>query len=667
MTPRRPIGRPDGGARPVVRRGTTSMATTISEARLRANRENARKSTGPRTEAGKARSRRNAVRHGLSGAGVALAEGDEKALKERLAKWKTELWPDGEAEEALVACAALATVRLERCRVSESARLARRRRHAVDDWERGRRLEVEALGRELLGGGEVAAKIELERTSQGCDWLIGRWRGVAAELRRKGRLDAERSRLALLLAGVRHDDPLPDRKALAWIDAIGRHAGSPAARRGAPPGCGSPTSCTASDREARLRAALLDEADRAGIADEALVDTSHEGALHRRYESASESALHRSLSRLERLRSGIRDGRGSPVAPPKTRKEWIGDEWVEMPATRPRSRDVDRRPFAEDPELVAFGTALLRKSAERQRLKDEARAKRRAERDDAAPAAAPVEPRREAEPETKPTSPPVPRPDLRRRVGRSPAPALRASALGLVLALVALGAGGARRDEPKGAGGGGEGVETGGMEAGRGRLEVGLGGPRNEPKAAPTSILPRPASIPSSPLPSVPRAPETPASGGVSPVFDSTRNQVRTAPLLAGEPMMPPSRRSRIDDGRIPGYLAAPEVPIPPQRRCAVVGRTIVLLVLSSAVLSARADEPKTPTVLGRHAISRGRGVIIVPVRYAGRECAFVVDTGFSLTVFDSSFPLGPPRDITTVNPPAETWDFYSTRPPTPP
>jgi hypothetical protein len=44
---------------------TSPPQSGISEARLRANRENAKKSTGPKTARGKAYSRRNALKHGL--------------------------------------------------------------------------------------------------------------------------------------------------------------------------------------------------------------------------------------------------------------------------------------------------------------------------------------------------------------------------------------------------------------------------------------------------------------------------------------------------------------------------------------------------------------------------------------------------------------------------
>ena len=50
-----------------------------SEKQLRANRENAKKSTGPKTVAGRARSSRNTFRHGLSLPLTLNAETAEKA------------------------------------------------------------------------------------------------------------------------------------------------------------------------------------------------------------------------------------------------------------------------------------------------------------------------------------------------------------------------------------------------------------------------------------------------------------------------------------------------------------------------------------------------------------------------------------------------------------
>ena len=63
----------------------------ISEAMRRANRANALRSTGPRTAEGKARSRLNAAKHGLTGRGAVLPQEDarfsalEGALAERFA------------------------------------------------------------------------------------------------------------------------------------------------------------------------------------------------------------------------------------------------------------------------------------------------------------------------------------------------------------------------------------------------------------------------------------------------------------------------------------------------------------------------------------------------------------------------------------------------------
>ncbi len=57
---------------------TSSMNAGTSSARAEANRRNARHSTGPRTQAGKDRSRFNAVKHGMRSKHLILP-GDDSA------------------------------------------------------------------------------------------------------------------------------------------------------------------------------------------------------------------------------------------------------------------------------------------------------------------------------------------------------------------------------------------------------------------------------------------------------------------------------------------------------------------------------------------------------------------------------------------------------------
>jgi hypothetical protein len=70
-------------------------------AKLEANRANAQKSTGPRTEEGEARSSRNAVKHGLSSRDLVIRSEERETFNDWLAEYRAELDPQGSLEEAL--------------------------------------------------------------------------------------------------------------------------------------------------------------------------------------------------------------------------------------------------------------------------------------------------------------------------------------------------------------------------------------------------------------------------------------------------------------------------------------------------------------------------------------------------------------------------------------
>ena len=75
------------------------MAT---DKQIAANRLNAKKSTGPRTAEGKAKSSRNGVRHGLLAKSVVLQSESQERFEALLAQFVGEYYPEGPTQTALV-------------------------------------------------------------------------------------------------------------------------------------------------------------------------------------------------------------------------------------------------------------------------------------------------------------------------------------------------------------------------------------------------------------------------------------------------------------------------------------------------------------------------------------------------------------------------------------
>ena len=73
-----------------------------SEKQDRANRQNAQKSTGPKTPQGKAAVRLNATKHGLLSKEALLPGEDESTFLELAERLRAELRPEGELEALLV-------------------------------------------------------------------------------------------------------------------------------------------------------------------------------------------------------------------------------------------------------------------------------------------------------------------------------------------------------------------------------------------------------------------------------------------------------------------------------------------------------------------------------------------------------------------------------------
>lgn len=92
----------------------------ISEKQLEANRRNAERSTGPRTDEGKARSSRNNLRHGLTGQVTVLPSEDREAHDAFCNRLIAGFNPETPIEEQLTQCIAEDAWRLNRVAASRT-------------------------------------------------------------------------------------------------------------------------------------------------------------------------------------------------------------------------------------------------------------------------------------------------------------------------------------------------------------------------------------------------------------------------------------------------------------------------------------------------------------------------------------------------------------------
>jgi len=163
-----------------------------TDAQIKANRENAKKSCGPKTDAGKQKARFNALKHGMRAQSIdlVLPHEDPALLDAKIQQWTHDYQPKNAIETELVSRAARLSWVLDRAERHETALVSRRVRRAMLKSRGKRTEEVCELGRKLFfmavirdlpdwtpgwKDNPAAFVARLEETSEGARWLRDRW------------------------------------------------------------------------------------------------------------------------------------------------------------------------------------------------------------------------------------------------------------------------------------------------------------------------------------------------------------------------------------------------------------------------------------------------------------------------------------------------------------
>jgi len=223
-----------------------------SPAQIAANQLNSRKSTGPATPQGRAKSSMNALKHGNRSRKLALLREESCAFEERLRKWMAIGDAQNDVEEYLIyrnVCLSFELDRAERARVERCTSL-------IENADEEEAAEAQAVGRQLFfdpagptplygnptffsrkkktsWNGEAvdpndpAALVKtLESNAAGCCWLREEWQALRAQLESTGFWQSHDRLKAIRLLGRQPVEANEDQRVAAIF--VASHALRPA-------------------------------------------------------------------------------------------------------------------------------------------------------------------------------------------------------------------------------------------------------------------------------------------------------------------------------------------------------------------------------------------------------------------------------------------------------
>ncbi|HEV3164700.1 MAG TPA: hypothetical protein VGZ22_11780 [Isosphaeraceae bacterium] len=338
-----------------------------SERKRAASRRNAQKSTGPKTAAGKANSRANALKHGLTGAGTVLPPEDGTLFQQRLHGFAADARPEGQTEGYLVVSMALASVRLDRCAREEFTEIARRRQEAIDGWESQQARKAKRLADPLQDDPEETVA-SLQEFARGCDWLLARWDDLGEALAEAGTWDDAQTDQAIRLLGKEPaDDDAQAAELRAFVAASRPQESADDAAIATARSRLIGLAQQEVDRLEELRQELWNKGDGLALAETinlATFDDSPKGALRHRYQTAAASALHKAIDQLakERKQAASKSARHGQEFDLRTLPHiYLGGQWlggnVEAPEPHPPQPPTvepqDAEPMEEPSETIA--------------------------------------------------------------------------------------------------------------------------------------------------------------------------------------------------------------------------------------------------------------------------------------------------------------------------